>query len=90
MLTYLTRNTRPGIEYTVHQCARFKCNARKHHDSAIKRIFRYIIGTNDTGLIFKPTGDLSECECYVDAYFAGNYNKENCEDHIILNPEQGV
>ena len=26
MLTYLARNTRPDIEYTVHQCARFQCD----------------------------------------------------------------
>ena len=31
-------------------------------------------------LNFKPTGDLSDSECYVDADFAENYAKETCED----------
>ena len=80
MLTYLARNTRPDIEYDVHQCARFQVNPRKPHAAAIKRIGRYLIGTRDKGLVFKPTGDLSEFECYVDADFAGNYTTENNED----------
>ena len=53
MLTYLARNTRPDIEYAVHQCARFQVNPRKPHTAAIKRIGRYLIGTRDKGLIFK-------------------------------------
>ena len=80
MLTYLARNTRPDIEYAVHQCARFQVNPRKPHAAAIKRIGQYLIGTRDKGLIFKPTGELSEFECYVDADFAGNYTTENNED----------
>ena len=80
MLTYLARNTRPDIEYAVHQCARFQCNPRKPHGNAIKCIGRYLIGTRDKGLTFKPTKDLSHFECYVDADFAGNYTKTNSED----------
>ena len=50
MLTYLARNTRPDIEYAVHQCARFQCDPRKAHANAIKRIRSYLIGTKDKGL----------------------------------------
>ena len=80
MLTYLARNTRPDIEYAVHQCARFQCDPRLPHANAIKRIGRYLIGTRDKGLTFKPSNDLSHFECYVDADFAGNYTAETCED----------
>jgi hypothetical protein len=45
MLTYLARNTRPDIEYVVHQCARFQCDPRKPYTNAIKRIDRYLIVT---------------------------------------------
>ena len=75
MLTYLARNTRPAIEYAVHQCARFKYNPSKPHTNAIK-----LVGTQDKGLSFKPTDDLSNIECSVDADFAGKYIKENNED----------
>ena len=80
MLTYLARNTRPDIEYAVHQCARFQCDPREPHANAIKRIGRYLIATKDKGISFKPTGDLSHFECFVDADFAGAYTKETCED----------
>ena len=80
MLTYLARNTRPDIEYAVHQCSRFQCEPRKPHGNAIKRIGRYLLGTKDKGLSFKPSNHLSHFECYVDADFADNYTSETCED----------
>jgi hypothetical protein len=89
MLTYLARNTRPDIEYDVHQCARFQCNPRKPHADAIKHIGRYLIGTRDKSLIFKSTGDLSKFECYVDADFAGNYTQEYCEDSNSVKSRTG-
>ena len=80
MLIYLARNTRPDIEYAVHQCARFQCDPRKPHANAIKRIGRYLLGTRDKGISFNPNGILTHLECYVDADFAGNYTKDTCED----------
>ena len=77
MLTYLARNTRPDLEYAVHQCARFQLNPMKAHENAIKRIGRYLLGTRDKGIIFKPDmTSLDSIQCYVDADFAGNYSKE--------------
>ena len=72
MLTYLARNTRPDIEYAVHQCARFQNDPKRPHANAIKRIGRYLLGTRDKGIIFSPNGILTHVECYVDADFAGN------------------
>ena len=38
ILIYLAQNTRPDIEYVVHQCARFQLNPKKAHENAIKQI----------------------------------------------------
>ena len=89
MLNYLARNTRPDIEYAVHQCARFQSDPRKPHGNAIKRIGRYLLGTRTKGIIFKPTKDLSKFECFVDADFAGNYSKETCEDENSVKSRTG-
>ena len=35
MLMYLTSNSRPDIQYAVHQCARFTHNPRKTHEDAV-------------------------------------------------------
>ncbi len=81
MLTYLARNTRPDIEYAVHQCARFQIDPRRPHERAIKRIGRYLLGTIDKGLIFKPDeNQMSDIQCYVDADFAGNYSKDTANE----------
>ena len=81
MLIYLSRNTRPDIEYAVHQCARFQLNPTTIHENAVKRIGRYLLGTKDKGIIFKPDlSSKSELNCYVDADFAGNYTKDTGQD----------
>ena len=53
MLMYLSSNTRPDIQYAVHQCARFSHFPKKSHEDAILRICRYLQGTRERGLIFK-------------------------------------
>ena len=81
ILTYIARNTRPDIEYAVHQCARFQINPKKAHDNAVKRICRYLNGTRDKGVIFTPDAALtSSLQCYVDAGFAGDYQPETKAD----------
>lgn len=41
MLLYLSSNSRPDIQFAVHQCARFSHNPKKSHSNAVKRIIRY-------------------------------------------------
>ena len=85
LIYYLSRNTRPDIEYAVHQCARFQFNPKKkiqENAAAVKRIGgRYLLGTKDKGIIFIPDlSSKSELNCYVDADFAGNYTRDTGDD----------
>ena len=57
MLLYLAGNTWPDIAFAVHQCAQFFNQPKKCHEDAVKRIVRYLKGTQDKGLIFEPTGE---------------------------------
>ena len=76
MLTYLQGTTRPDIAMAVHQCARFSIDPRLSHERAVKRIARYLLGNKTRGIKFKP--DKSKgIQCYVDADFAGGWNKED-------------
>ena len=70
MMFYLSSNTRPDISFAVHQCARFTHNTKVSHGIAVKRIFRYLQGTKDNGLVFNPSRKLV-VDCYAGAYFAG-------------------
>jgi hypothetical protein len=53
-LLYLEKTTRPDIACAVHQCARFSAHPKNKHAEAVKRIGRYLLGTQDKGLIVKP------------------------------------
>ena len=79
MLGYLQSSTRPDISMATHQCARFNNNPMLSHERSIRRIGKYLLGTQDKGIIFKP--DISKgIECYVDADFSGNWNAIDSED----------
>ena len=45
VLVYLSRNSSPDIQFSVHQCARFAQNTRKCHSESINRIYHYLFGT---------------------------------------------
>jgi Reverse transcriptase (RNA-dependent DNA polymerase) len=75
MLMYLSCNSRPDIAFALHQCARFTHDPRRAHSQAIKQIVRYLRGTADKGIIFS-TKDEATVDCYVDADFAGAFNKD--------------
>jgi hypothetical protein len=88
MLMYLSSNTRPDIQYSVHQCARFNHFPKKSHEDAICRICRYLQGTKDKGLRFKPD-DSMKLDCYVDADFAGLYSVEDVQDPVSVKSRTG-
>ena len=79
MLNYLTSTTRPDLAMAVHQTARFCIDPKLSHERAIQRIGKYLIGTFDKGIIFKP--DITKgIECFVDADFAGGWNQADAID----------
>jgi hypothetical protein len=88
MLLYLSSNTRPDIQFAVHQAARFTHAPRKSHGQAVKRIVRYLAGTADKGTRFVP--DLEQgLDCYVDADFAGLYGYEDEQDPVSVKSRTG-
>ena len=88
MLMYLSSNSRPDIQYAVHQCARFTHFPKKSHEDAIHRLCRYLKGTKEKGLILKPSDDLT-LDCYVDADFAGLYYVEDHQDPVCVKSRTG-
>ena len=82
MLNYLVNCSHPEIAYSVHQCARF-CNHPKYsHEQAVKRILRYLLMVkkqNNPGILFRPNVEQS-IDTYVDASFAGEWNREWSEE----------
>ena len=88
MLLYVSSNTRPDIQFAVHQVARFSHSPKKSHGQAIKRIVRYLIETADRGITFQP--NLEEgLDCWVDADFAGLYGYEDEQDPVSVKSRTG-
>jgi len=79
MLTYLSASSRPDISYAVHQCARFSVNPQRCHELAVKRIVRYLKGTNTQGFHLRPATER-RLDCYVDADFTGNWTPATSHD----------
>jgi hypothetical protein len=78
-LNYLAATTRPEITFAVHQCARFCDNPKMSHEKAVKRIIRYLKRTKDEGLIMQ-VDKTKGIECFVDADFAGGFQKGNAKN----------
>ena len=88
MMLYLASNTRPYISFDVHKCARFTHNTKVSHETAVKRICRYLQGTKKNGLVFNPSKKLV-MDCYADAYFAGLWGHEDPQDPICARIRTG-
>ena len=69
-LLYLT-GTRPDIMHAIGIVGRFQANPRESHLQDVKRIFKYLQGTQDFGLWYPSNADLT-LHAYTDADWAGN------------------
>ena len=56
-LMYLMLGTRLDIAFAVDKLSRYCANPQQKHWVAVKRIFRYLAGTKDSGLVYR--GDAS-------------------------------
>ena len=79
MFNYLEKTTRPKLVFAVHQCAHFCENPKLSHKQAVHRIVRYLFGTNDKIILFKPNKPVG-IQYFVDADFSGNWSKEDSEN----------
>jgi len=69
-LLYLTAS-RPKILFSVCLCARFQSDPRESHLTVVKRIFRYLKGTKNLGLLYRKSLDYKLVE-FCDADYVGD------------------
>jgi len=87
-LNYFEKCTRPNVSYAVHQCARFVEEPKVEHSKTIRQIVRYIHGTREGGLIIKPDQQKG-LEVYVDADFAGTWDREDTSNKDTARSRHG-
>ena len=75
--------TRPDIAYAVNQVCQYMHSPTTAHWAAVKRILRYLKGTHDHGLIYKPSP--LTLTAFADADYAGDPdNRRSTGGHCIF------
>ena len=70
-LLYLSVKTRPDITYAVNSVARYCARPTIQHWKAVKRIMRYLKGTQSLGILYRSDGP-TDFVGYSDADWAGD------------------
>ena len=68
-LTYVMVATRPDITHVVGVVNIFMHNAGRPHWNVVRHVFRYLVGTQERGILFGPNKNLYVI-VYIDTYFA--------------------
>ncbi|PKU80067.1 putative mitochondrial protein [Dendrobium catenatum] len=63
--------SRPDIMFSVFLCARFQAVPKESHLTAIKRIFRCLLGTQSLGIWYPRHSTSFEIIGFSDFYFVG-------------------
>lgn len=90
-LIYLTI-TRPDIAFIVHVFSQFMQNPTSTHFEAAKRVFRYLAGSKEQGILL-ASHSAAKLQVYYDSYWAGcpNTRRSTSSFCIVLgkSPEHG-
>lgn len=71
-LMFLAVVSRPDIAFAVNLVSKYLNKHSRAHWMAVKRIFAYLVGTQDRGILYRSGGKESELVGYCDADFAGD------------------
>ena len=83
-LRYLT-HTRPDLLFSVGILSRYMENPSQEHYNGVKRVLRYVKGTEDYGLLYKQGESNAELVGYSDSDFGGDYNdQKSTSGHIFF------
>ncbi|PKU75106.1 putative mitochondrial protein [Dendrobium catenatum] len=69
-LLYLTAS-RPDIMFSVCLCVRFQADPKESHLTAVKRIFRYLLGTQSLGIWYPRHSTSFEIISFSNSDFVG-------------------
>ena len=82
-LNFLEKSTHLDISVSVHQCSRFSERPKHSPLEAVKRIGRYLLATQDKGLLIRPN-DQRYFECWVDADISGNWRQWDAQNDPMM------
>ncbi|WAO96990.1 Retrovirus-related Pol polyprotein from transposon TNT 1-94 [Fusarium falciforme] len=87
-LMYLMLGTRPDIAFAVSLCSRHLGNPTNEHQTAVKRIFRYLKGSHNLELVYQ--GKLQPLLGYTDSDWAGDQETRKSTSGYVFNLGTGA
>ena len=83
-LRFLT-HTRPDLLFSMGILSRYMENPNQEHYNGVKRVLRYVKGTEDHGLLYKKRDLKGELIGYRDCDFAGDcHDRKSTSGHIFF------
>jgi hypothetical protein len=82
-LLWISRMTRPDIQFAIHQLCSSATNPAPRHLLAARRILQYLKATRDYGLRIRADATL-EIEVYADADFMRNGGKKSVSGVVVM------
>ena len=89
-LMFLSVVSCPDISYAVNSVARFLENHNETHWRAVKRVFTYLNGTRDLGIVYRNGGKDSSLVGYSDAVYAGDLETRRSTTGYAFNFANGL
>jgi hypothetical protein len=87
-LIYLTA-TRPDLSFTVSFISRFMAVPKVKHWTAAKRVFKYVKGTLDFGILYSRNKDPRLCG-YTDSNWAGSVDDRKSNSRYVFSLGTGA
>ncbi|UYV70026.1 hypothetical protein LAZ67_7001514 [Cordylochernes scorpioides] len=82
-LSFFAQRTRPDLEYAAGRLAQYCNKFTKKHWNAAKKVLRYLGGTKDYGITYRPTGE--QLKAFSDADWASNVeDRKSTSGYVIM------
>jgi transposase InsO family protein len=75
-LMYAAMGTRPDIAYCTTSLSQFMQKPTRTHWTALKRVLRYLKGTQQARLLYQPSADKQECSLDVHGYCDSDWGND--------------
>uniref|UniRef100_A0A5S6QP09 Reverse transcriptase Ty1/copia-type domain-containing protein n=1 Tax=Trichuris muris TaxID=70415 RepID=A0A5S6QP09_TRIMR len=89
-LMYSAVATRPDIAFAISTVSQKLDLPTKADWEAVKRLFRYLRGTTDVGILYLPKANPGYLEAYSDADFAGDENTRKSTSGVVCKYSGGT
>jgi transposase InsO family protein len=83
-LQFIANSTRPDIAFAVNRLASYTANPSMQHQTALKRILRYLAGTRNHGITYKHTPDPVTFHGYADASYKNRDDGKSTSGYVFI------